>query len=969
MLRMLLLLGCVGGCLAAQSLSITSAFDGSAAPFIRSEMITLALTGAEPFRPVTLFMGGAMAGVSTPGITGALAIIPASIQPFGPFDGIGIFGGGYPLMTDASGGVSFTLLIPGNFGATLPSTFRIQALVLRNPFIAPGGEAFAFSTPADVLVDEPATTPQLTQFSVHYWSEGTTAQILMEGTGLLPDATVLPTVTFTSVASGASAPAVTVTMVDVNPGTAITPALLVTAPPFIGAATLPPNSSAGGVVVTVSYANSGLYPNNPLNAASTTAAQPYAQPLSLILQSNIQPQFNSAAPRAAITGQPCTFTINGANFLSGAEVMIGGTPLPATVFGGGNIILVFAPALPQGVHDIVIRNRDHVAPSPRQSTVAAPATDYVVFAPVLGAIQVTSVTPASVTEGAPAAVTISGTCPVEGAHTALESTLGVLQLNVGSNILGTDAVLPVAVNSVTIPAPGQFAINATLPAFPPGLNPIGPTAAGLSNCGTKHFQITPTLCLNPGLNPHKTFAAITSGEPGNAFLYRATNPPAVTFIGPNNCARFEGGQLVTITGTNFFTTATVFAPYQPGLMPTLALQSGATLLPLTNPFMMLGGTAMAGTLPDASSLGGPWPMQVNLVVTNPDGQVTSGSGDDFWLYPSLASTTANTFPIVTGTVNTGTLATPIVYTFTGDLDIPAGVTITATGSAPLLIRCRGNANISGVINLDGDSLPGQLSAGAVAGGAAATALTLAAQDPFQGNGGLSAFDPMTAFFYSGGGLGGWHATPDAGGGGGGGMGTNGAAGLAGSLFGGAGGLSYGFPALPIPVLGSATLMENFWPPAGSGGGAGGLGTPTPFNPLNPPPLAEIGFNGAGGRGAGSLAIMADSNINIIGSINVRGEVGSVGAVGTNGSGGGGGGGSGGAVLLQSIRGIAFGNAATANGSGGAGGLGGTGGVNDGGTGSSGLFRWALPANSAFPALSLIISPTATITPAAGTVGY
>lgn len=968
MLRKTLLLVLVGSGLAAQSLTVTSTLDGSAAPFVRTEMVTLALTGAEPFRPVTIFMGDAMVGVATPGITGALAVIPSSIQPFGPFDGIGIFGGGFPLMTNASGQVSITVLIPVGFGASLPATLRIQALVLRNPFLSPGGEAFAFSTPADVLVDEPPTTPQLTQFSLHYWSEGSTAQILMEGTGLLPEATVLPTVSFQSVASGASAPAVNVTMVDTDPGSAMVPALLVTAPSFVGPATAPPTSSAGAVVVTVSYAASGLYPNNPLNAASTSPAQPFGQPLSLTLQSNILPQFGLAAPRSAITGQPCTLTLSGANFLQNAEVLIGGTPVASVVFTSG-LMLVFPPALPEGVHDIVVRNRDHVPPSPRQSIVAAPTTDYVVFAPILNAIQVTSVTPANVTEGTGAGVTISGTCPVEGAHTALESGLGAIQVLVGSNILGTDATLPVVVNSVSIPAPGQFAINATLPAFPPGLNPIGPTNAGLSNCGLKHFQIIPHMCLNPGLAPHKSFAAITAGEPGNTFLYRAANGPAVTFIGPNNCARFEGGQLITITGTNFFTIAAAFAPYQPGLMPSLALQSGANLLPLTNLFMMSGGTAMAGTLPDASSLGGPWPMQVNLVVTNPDGQATLGSSDDFWLYPSLASTTANTFPIITGTVNTGTLATPIVYTFTGDLDIPVGVTITATGAAPLLIRCRGNVTISGVINLDGDALAGQLSAGAATGGDAASALTLSAQDPFQGVGGSSAFDPMTAFFYSGGGLGGWHATPDAGGGGGGGMGTNGAAGLAGSLFGGSGGLGYGFAALPIPVLGSATLMENFWPPAGSGGGAGGLGTPTPFNPLNPPPLAEIGFNGRGGRGAGSLAIMADANINIVGSILVRGEAGTLGSLGTNGSGGGGGGGSGGAVLLQSIRGIAFTSAAVANGSGGSGGFGGTPGVNDGGTGSSGLFRWALPANSAFPALSLIISPTASITPAAGTVGY
>ena len=968
MLRMILFLALLAGGVVAQSLTVTSALDGSTTPFIRSEMVTIALTGAEPFRPVTLFMGSAMAGVATPGIAGSLAIIPASIQPFGPFDGIGIFGGGYPLVTDASGGFSFVVRIPVDFGVTLPTSIRLQALVLQNPFTALNGEAFAFSTPADVLVDEPSSTPQLTQLSQHYWTEGTTTQILLEGTGLLPEATVLPTVSFQSVASGAVASALSVAMVDTDPGPALVPALLVTTPAFIGAPTQVPTSSAGAVVVTVSYASSGLYPNNTASASSTTSPQPFGQPLSLTLQSNVQPQFTLALPRAAITGQSCVFTIQGSQFLTDAEVLIGGTSIPASVFGNGNTILAFAPALPQGVHDIVVRNRDHIPPSPRQSAIAPPATDYVVFAPLLNSIQISSVTPSTIVEGASATVSISGTCPVEGTHTALESDLGVLQVNIGSNILGTDASLPTAVTNVTIPAPGQFTITATLPAFPPGLNPVGPTSGGLSNCGTKHFQIIPQLCLNPTLAPHKSLLAIPAAEPANSFLYRSSASPVVSFIGPNNCARFTGGQSVSVQGSDFFTVASAFTPYISGLMPSLALQAGAVTLPLSN-VSMNNGVSLTGTLPDASSLAGPWPMLVNLVVTNPDGQVTTGVGDDFWLYPPLAGTTDNGFPIVTSTVNTGTLVTPVVYTFTGDLNIPAGVTLTAVGAAPLLIRCRGNVNISGTINLDGDALVGQLSAGASAGGTAATPATLAAQDPFQGSGGLSAFDPLTAFFYSGGGLGGWHATPDAGGGGGGAMGTNAAAGLPGSLFGGAGGLGYGFAALPIPVLGSATLMENFWPPAGSGGAAGGLGTPTPFNPLNPPPLAEIGFNGAGGRGAGALAIMADGIINIHGTITLRGEAGAAGAVGTNGSGGGGGGGSGGSILVQSIRGISFGNSAVVSGIGGAGGMGGSSGVNDGGAGSSGLFRWALPANTAFPAASLIISPTANITPAAGTVGY
>ena len=953
---------------AAQNLTITSAFDAGSAPFVRTEMVTLAMSGAEAFRPVTLFMGASMLGVAVTGATGSLAIVPASIAPFGPFDGLGVFGGGYPLMTDANGGFALTLRIPTNFGATLPASLRVQALVLRNPFLSPGGEALAFSTPADVVVDEPATSPAISNLSLHLLAEGSSSNLLISGSGFVPQATVLPEVFFTALNGGANAQAASVTMVDTDPGPAVVPALLVSTPAFIGAAAAPPLSSAGPVLVTVTYVNSALYPVNPVAGVFTTPLVPFAQPLSLIWQTALQPQLTALFPKATLTNTACSVVLNGANFLSGAAVDCGGAPaLSATVLSGTQIAVTM-PLLPQGVHAVVVRNPDHVAVSPRTTVPAPPTSDYVVFADVVNSISVTSITPISAVEGAAVAATITGTCAVEGLWSALDPLLGTCALSIGANIAGTDASSAATVTAVSITAPGAFSISAVLPALPAGLNPAGPTAGGFSNAGLKHVQVFAPACVNPSNAPHRAFTAIPVAESGNAFIYMAAAPPLVSSITPNNCARIEGGQAVTISGTGFFTNLTAFPANTAGLIPSLTLVAGANALPLTN-VTMIDATTLSGTLPDATIFGGPLPLQVNLVVRNPDTQGSSGISDDFWMYPSLASNASNSFALVSSQLATGSLVTPVVYTFLGNLTLPAGALITAAGTPPLLIRCKGDVTIDGAFDLDAGAIVAVLSAAAAAGGAAATPATLGTQDPFQGQFGLSAFDPLTAFFYSGGGLGGFHVAPDAGGGGGGGMGTNGAAGLTGSFLGGPGGLSYGFPALPIPLLGSLTLMENFWPPGGSGGAAGGLGTPAPFDPLNPPPVANIGFNGGGGNAGGAIAIMADGTITITGAISARGAAGTAGSVAAGGSGGGGGGGSGGAILLQSIRGIFVNAGALLDVGGGAGGAGGTLGVNDGGTGSSGMIRCALPANTAQPALSLFISGSATVVPVAGTAGY
>ena len=185
--------------------------------------------------------------------------------------------------------------------------------------------------------------------------------------------------------------------------------------------------------------------------------------------------------------------------------------------------------------------------------------------------------------------------------------------------------------------------------------------------------------------------------------------------------------------------------------------------------------------------------------------------------------------------------------------------------------------------------------------------------------------------------------------------------------GGAGGAALGFANLPFAVLGAGDGTENFYPPGGSGGGAGGLGFAPPYFPG--PPGSAIGLSGSAGNGGGAILIAADGTITLNGMIVVDGEVGAPGALDTATSllpGGGGGGGSGGAIALQAIQGLFVNATATTTASGAAGGAGALPGTNDGGAGSVGMIRFALPSMAnATPQ----INGAATVSPAADVTGW
>jgi hypothetical protein len=240
----------------------------------------------------------------------------------------------------------------------------------------------------------------------------------------------------------------------------------------------------------------------------------------------------------------------------------------------------------------------------------------------------------------------------------------------------------------------------------------------------------------------------------------------------------------------------------------------------------------------------------NVVVTSVGACTECGTGSDGDYNPASSGTLAS------GTYN--------FKSFT----IKSGVTITVTGSAPLVIKVQGVVNIAGALVADGlagTNVTGTYDGVTYPGGAGVAS---------GANGGSACYGCNGSTGGGAGGGAGAPATGYAGGGGGGGYGANGSNGNPGASGNyGTGGASYGDQAL-------TTLI------GGSGGGGGGYGS-------------AINQSGGGGGGGGGAIKITGTQVTVSGTVSAKG--GNGGTIVACGDGGGGGGGSGGAIWLRGSK--------------------------------------------------------------------
>ncbi len=988
-----------------QTLTVRSVVDPSAvapsASFIPGEVLQIDVAGFAPLLPITILIGGCGAVPCTtysfthPLLSGALEIDPAHWIPVPGWDGLGLNGGNPAapgLRTDLTGNVRLFVSVPVGALAGLPAIFQLQAIGLQNPT---SGATFLASPHVDLRFDEPAALGPVTLVTPHTFTEGTTPTIEIRGP-VLARAPFLPSIRFST--TGACGGALSSFATNVTVVTAASGAVLrCTAPSTIGGGTSGINSPTGEILVTVDYTSSGLFPNHPANATSSTISSPESSSTFLAFQSAVLPTITAISPKGGPVTGGNTVHIAGTNFLDCATVIFtsfGGSDAlsPSVTVISGTQIDAVVPAGAEGVAAVTVRNRDHVSSSPRQSALSAPTTDYVYYNFVAGGVTVTSVTPGSIDEGAAgSAGTIVGTCPVIGGYSLLDPAIGAAQVRVGSNILGTDADAALVAQPVSITAPGQFSIAVTFPGYPPGLNPTGASGSsgpGLTNTGTKFVRITLPSQFS---TVHRDYASIPANEPSNHVVYRGP-APTVLSIEPNNVGRVAGGQTIDVKGNNFFTQATSFGTATP-TTTTIAAYSALNLAAALTFSAMIDEHTLRFTTPDVTNSGLLLPFGLDVIAANVDGQPSSTpviqpggelrdnvTGNDFTLVPGLAGQAPHPFALTGSSISLDTVVSgsgPVIFTFDLDTTIPAGFLVNAHGAAPLIIRCRGNLTLDGTIDLSGESLiaTDQVPAGAGIGGDAVSLANLSLQSSSAGASGTAPNNPFLGVpFAQAFGGGGGHAWIAAGGGGGA-MSTAGVAGQdAPSPYvaaGGLGGNAYSFPTLylPFPQLTGSTGLQFGLPPGGAGGGAGGIGSTTPVTASSV--FADLGQNGRGGHGGGGLFLACDGILTINGTINTNGGDGGSGGVNviTTYSGGGGGGGGGGGIGLAALQGIRIGDTAVITGIGGTGGVGGTVGSNNGGGGAKAIIRIAIPTQSATPAFARQISLSAMIDPPADTTDF
>jgi hypothetical protein len=396
-----------------------------------------------------------------------------------------------------------------------------------------------------LTVTEPATSPTVTGIRVvdpalmtlpSTVIEGTTPLAIISGTGFLPEAGVLPSVTIESLTvPGLASSATVLSMIDENPSpTIVQPALLIRLPQSAGGVLTPPATNSGQARVRVTYGNN-LYPLNPsAGTASTSPPHLPADSRFLLYQSTLSPMMGAVSPRGIEVSAPTVclpLQITGSGFLLGAQITLGGILLPESSYSVLSTTLIqvnqIPPALPPGLHQIRITNVDQqISPS-----VGGPAL-LAAFSLNLLSVQINATNTPTLSEGTTGiTVILDGVCQqvttlVNGnleSVSSLDPALGQTLLQLGSVLGGNVVNLPVPIlPTVTIPSPGQFRIQAAIPPFPPGLAnlPTG-TQAGLTNTGLKHWQIIPAFCLNPGQLTHRD-PTPASTEPQNRINYLAS---------------------------------------------------------------------------------------------------------------------------------------------------------------------------------------------------------------------------------------------------------------------------------------------------------------------------------------------------------------------------------------------------------------------------------------------------------------
>jgi len=413
------------------------------------------------------------------------------------------------------------------------------------------------------------------------------------------------------------------------------------------------------------------------------------------------PSISSFSPAVGPTAGGTTVTILGANFAAGVQVVFDNSPATFVSLTGDSVIAATTPPHGAGPVDVTVRNADG-----RQVVLAAAFTYEAPPPPPDPAI--TSVSPSSGALGGGTTVTIAG------ANFAAGPTLAVRFGGLAAS--SVTAVLPGAITAVTPPGAALGAVDvqvvnpngrsATLAAGftyltnppPPGpapvLTSIAPTAGSTAGGTTvvltgRNFVAGAGLVVLVGLNS----AAVTPGSV-TATSITVTTPPAqaagpadVTVVNPD-------GQRVTQPGEFTYQAPPPPAPAITSLNPTSGPTGGGTVVTIsgqnfaTGATVLFDATSATPTSVTGSSITVTTPARgpgaANVTVRNPDGQTSAPAT---FTYVGPAGPTITSLSRTSGATTGGELCdisgsgfvTGSVVTFGGaTASLVPGSTITST---------------------------------------------------------------------------------------------------------------------------------------------------------------------------------------------------------------------------------------------------------------------------------------------------
>lgn len=417
------------------------------------------------------------------------------------------------------------------------------------------------------------------------------------------------------------------------------------------------------------------------------------------------PEITSINPSSGSTLGGGSVTLTGTNFkyfgVSDPSVSVGGTPCSTISFTGVNTVVCTLPPGAAGAADIVLQN-----PAPDSQSFTLSGSFTYVAPPTIS-----SVSPSVVALGRTTDITINGTnfydegggvtvvigpgagdyacasptvvSPTQITCTVPSSILagsysirvtnddGSAPQSVTSGASAINAVAAPTIASIT-PSSGVLAGGETITINGTGFTstPLPEVTVGGQSCTSVNATGAPTsiTCVTPAsTNPTATTAstvdtvvriypsaspAITNSTTGTTddFTY---NPlpvvtSAVTSLYGNAFGDDDGGQEITITGNNFVSA------------PTSVMIGTAACTPITfDSTTQIRCTSGANTTTDTA---------LDVVVTNPDGQVGTGTGLFTYLDPPAIT---NVSP--TGGINTGGEDITITGSnFTNDATVTVG---------------------------------------------------------------------------------------------------------------------------------------------------------------------------------------------------------------------------------------------------------------------------------------------------------